>query len=186
MSRALLCRSMVALTLTLGACDAPASVPTAAREPAATPAGVAPTATPAIVPAPAPAPAGSVDGAVRTVRLSDGTSVALTPWKLDAKSGLSDASCGVTIGGQRIATIGSGDSDTYTCGALIDAGALPPAGATPRIGLIYRVSSPNAAFSTAIVLLGGAGGWQVDPDSIGTYDDSPAAKSIAALATALR
>lgn len=124
----------------------------------------------------------SNDGAARTIGFADGSILDLRALKGDAKRGLSDAQCAVVIGEQRIETIGTGDLDAYTCGALIEAGALSNAGAARRIGLIYRVSSPNAQFQTALVLVEQRGRWALDPESVGVYDDSPEAKSLDALA----
>ena len=99
----------------------------------------------------------------------------------DGKHDLSDAQCAVRIDRQRIETIGSGDTDSYTCGVLAAAGRLSSAGESRRIGLIYRVSSANAHFNTALIVVERAGRWALDPQSVGTFDDAPAAESIAAL-----
>ncbi|PXA95554.1 hypothetical protein DMC47_19270 [Nostoc sp. 3335mG] len=129
------------------------------------------------------------DGPARRIRFDDGSRVTLRGWRILAKFGLSDSLCGVRIGGQHLETIGGGKTDSYTCWKLVDAGALPSAGATRRIGLIYDVSGAAPAsptFRTAIILLGDRGGWRVDPDSLGTYDSTEAARSIRAFAKAVR
>lgn len=124
----------------------------------------------------------SMDGAARAIRFSDGSTVQLQGLKIDVREGLSDGKCAVSIGDQRIDTVGSGELEVYTCGALVDAGALPPTGDARRIGLIYRVSSPNAQFQTALILIDQNGKWTLDAESAGAFDDAPEAKSIEALA----
>ncbi|MCD9031368.1 hypothetical protein LDO32_06460 [Luteimonas sp. Y-2-2-4F] len=120
------------------------------------------------------------------LRWPDGRTLRLAPYRTDASRGLSAAHCGVEIAGRRVDTIGAGEAEAYTCNALVEAGPLPPdAGGGRRIGLIYDVSSPNAAFRTAIVLVEAAGGWTVDPQTPARFDDTPQARSLAALAAAL-
>ncbi|MEN3749905.1 hypothetical protein TPR58_22220 [Sphingomonas sp. HF-S3] len=129
------------------------------------------------------------DGPARRIRFDDGSRVTLRGWRILAKFGLSDSLCGVRIGGQHLETIGAGETDTYSCLELVDAGALPSAGSTRRIGLLYEVSgaAPSSpTFRTAIILLGDRTGWRVDPESLGTYDSTEAARSIRALARAVR
>lgn len=129
------------------------------------------------------------DGPARPIRLGDGTEVSLRGWKINGKFGLSHGLCGVRIGKQRLETIGGGKTDSYTCVELIDAGALPSTRTGRRIGLIYNVSSPSPpmpTYQTAVVLLGDGAGWRVDLDRLGTYDGTPAASSIRALAKAVR
>lgn len=133
---------------------------------------------------PAAAPTGS--DAPLTIRLADGSSATLVASKRDGKHGMSDAQCAVTIDRQPVETIGSGDTDTYTCGALEAAGRLSAKGGSRRIGLIYRVSSSNAHFNTALILVEHAGRWAIDPQSVGAFDDTPAAKFIAVLRLASR
>lgn len=121
------------------------------------------------------------------LRWPDGRALRLAPYRIDAARGLSTARCGVEIAGRRVDTIGVGEAEAYTCNALVEAGPLPPdADGHRRIGLIYDVSSPNAAFRTAIVLVDAAGAWAVDPETPARFDDTPQARSIDALAAALR
>lgn len=89
--------------------------------------------------------------------------------------------CTVTLDGVTLDTLGAGDLDAYDCRELVEFGALPADGAMPRIGLIYRTGSANAAFNTALILIRRSGEWQLDSDSLGRYDDTPAAASLAAL-----
>lgn len=112
------------------------------------------------------------------VRLSAGRIVTLVPFRAGAQ-------CGVAIGGRRLTIIGAGETEAYACVRLVEAGALPRAAGRERIGLIYDVASPNARFRTAAVLVEGADGWALDAEVLGRYDDTPAARSLAALARAL-
>ena len=161
--------------------------------PPATPVTAKPTdpvalAAPAPAPAPAPAamePRDEPDGKPVSIRLTDGRRVTLAGFKVDTKRNLSSGQCGVRIDGQRIMTMGAGDTDAYTCGTLVAAGILPPDGRRQRIGLIYEVSSPNAGFRTAVVLRAAGSGWQVDRDQAGRFDDMPAGRTIPALRRAL-
>lgn len=125
------------------------------------------------------------DGAMLTVRLTDGRQVKLRGFRQVGRSGLSQARCGVTITGRRVVTLGVGDTEVYSCDGLAAAGVVPPAGGVQRIGLIYDASSPNAEFRTAVVLRED-GGWHVDPAFAGRFDDTPASRSIGALRRALR
>ncbi|RHW17846.1 hypothetical protein D1610_04815 [Sphingomonas gilva] len=109
----------------------------------------------------------------------------VVPFRTVEKRGLSDSQCGVTIDGKRLVTIGTGETEVYTCYRLTGAGALPPDDAAQRIGLLYDVGSPNADFHTAVVLRRAAEGWQVDEGLSGRFDSAPEAKSIEALAEAL-
>ena len=122
-----------------------------------------------------------LNGDALSIKLSNGRSVTLQGFKVDAKHGLSTAQCGVTIERQRVMSMGTGETDTYTCGKLIAAGPVPPLGAVERVGLIYQVSSPNAGFRTAAVLERIDGAWRIDPKSAGAFDDQPAGRSIAGL-----
>ena len=83
-------------------------------------------------------------------------------------------------------TLGVGDTDAYSCDALVAAGILSPDDQRQRIGLIYDVSSPNAHFRTAVVLREEGGRWAVDPTYSGKFDDTPAGRSIPALRRALK
>jgi hypothetical protein len=124
----------------------------------------------------------SIDKAVRPVRLADGSALTLTPVRIVGRLPGITAQCGVLIDGQAIVTIGLGDLEAYGCRSLVEAGPL----SGDRIGLIYDVSSPNVSFRTALILAKDAAGkWAIDPASIGTYDDKPEAKSIAAFAKAV-
>jgi hypothetical protein len=152
---------------------------------------MAPGATPPAVPAAVPAPdfgGGTVvpDGRARTVALPPGKPVTLTPVRIRAEGPGVSYRCGLRIGGQTLVTIGTGDTEAYGCSGLVDAGALTAKGGARRIGLLYDVSSPNAEFRTALVLVEGSGGWAVDPESVGKWDDAPAARSLAALRKAAR
>lgn len=120
-----------------------------------------------------------------TVTFPDSRKVEVETFKVDAKHGLSNAQCGVIIGSQRIETLGSGDTETYTCDKFVEAGPLPPAESTARIGLIYDASSANASFRTAVILVQDGESWKVDAESLGEFDDSEASKSIEALAEAV-
>ena len=101
--------------------------------------------------------------------------------RIVAESGLP----GVVIEGRRLTVMGAGEAEVYTCRGLVAAGPVPPAGGKDRIGLIYDVASPNAAFRTATLLVREPEGWSVDEGSIGRYDDTPEAQSLAALTKAL-
>ncbi|MET0246008.1 MAG: hypothetical protein ABW182_04595, partial [Sphingomonas sp.] len=130
-----------------------------------------------------------LDGPAMSIRFDDGTQVSLRGWKINGKFGLSHGLCGVRIWKQRLETIGGGKTDSYTCVELIDAGALPSTRTSRRIGLIYNVSSPSPpmpTYQTAVVFLGDGSGWRVDLDRLGIYDGAPAARSISALAKAVR
>ena len=175
----------VLLLLSTGACGTPD--PTSAN--AATIAARVSPANPAPGSAQAPAapaaPAGKAEGAAHPVTLADGTRVTVQGYRQDGRRGLSSVQCSVAIGEATVATMGSGDTDSYTCGKLVEAGALPPAAGHQRIGLIYDVSSPNASFRSAVILVGDAGTWSVDAATLGRYDDTPAGRSIAGLRKAL-
>lgn len=94
--------------------------------------------------------------------------------------------CGVLIGKRLLTTMGAGPTEAYSCVRLRAIGPLPPQGGFPRIGLLYEVASPNAAFNTAVIVQQRSGYWSVDEASLGTYDDTPAAQSLDALAKAVR
>jgi hypothetical protein len=128
----------------------------------------------------------AVASAPLSIRFADGRRATLIASKRDGKRGVSVAQCAVTIDRQPIETVGSGDTESYSCDALAAAGRLSPAGHARRIGLIYRVSSPNAHFNTALIVIEHAGRWTLDPRSVGVFDDTPAATSIAALRLATR
>lgn len=119
------------------------------------------------------------------VTLADGKAVTLEPYQVNEQHGLSSGQCGVTLAGSKIETMGSGDTDAYTCKGFVEAGPLPPQGEAQRIGIIYDAGSENADFRTAVILVQTPGGWKVDPDTLGQYDDAPEGKSIAALSKAL-
>ena len=126
------------------------------------------------------------DGQPLSIRLPNSQAITLTGFKTNTKRGLSDAQCGVSVDGPRLMTMGEGDTDVYTCNALLAAGALPPAGKVQRIGLIYEVSSPTAVFRTAVILLQDGRRWAIDASKTGVFDDAPAGRSIPALRHALR
>lgn len=128
----------------------------------------------------------STDDKPLGIRFADGSSVKLVASRRDSKRGLSHAACAITVDRQRIETIGSGDTEVYTCDRLRAAGRLSSVGKARQIGLIYAVSSPNAAFNTALILIDRGGHWMLDAKSVGAYDDTPAARSIAALRLATR
>lgn len=134
----------------------------------------------------APVSANPADGnSAIAVRRSGGGTVVVAPFTTDRKSGLSDAQCEVAIAGQTLTVIGEGETEAYTCIGLVDAGPLPPRAAQERIGLIYDVASPNASFRTAAILVETSGTWTIDAASLGKYDDTAAAQSVKALASAL-
>ncbi len=125
------------------------------------------------------------DGKPVSIRMTDGRRITLAGFKVDTRRSLSSGQCGVRIDGQRIMTMGTGDTEVYTCETLVAAGILPPSGRRQRIGLIYDVSSPNARFRTAVVLQATGSAWQVDPLYAGRFDDTPAGRGIPALRRAL-
>lgn len=125
-------------------------------------------------------------GPARSIAFDNGTTARLRTSRTQTPGRLSSAQCGVEIGGQSIATIGAGDLDAYTCDHLVEAGALPSAADVRRVGLIYAVSSPNAHFRTALVLVETGTIWRLDPASLGKWDDTPAARSLGSLAAALK
>ena len=173
------------LSLALSACGQQAPEPANDQPAAAAP--VAPTAAAPSEPMQNVAPeAGEGDGAVRTIELAGGQTVTVAPFRTVRKSGLSDSQCGVTIDGTRLMTMGEGETEVYTCYRLTGAGALRPDGAVARIGLLYDVGSPNARFPTAVILRKEQAGWTVDEARAGAFDDKPEAKSIDALARAVR
>lgn len=185
MERSLIMLCSLALWLALSACGP--QTPEAANDlpPAAAPSAQATAAAPE--PAHAAMPeAGEPDGATRTITLAGGQAIALAPFRTVEKQGLSDSQCGVTIDGQRLVTMGEGETEVYTCYKLTGAGALPADGAVPRIGLLYDVGSPNAQFATAVILRKEVAGWAVDESRAGEFDSKPAAKSLEALANAVR
>lgn len=183
---------VAAVSLALSGCSAPAGPPRGttndmSAEPSSTPVNFT---FPTIELAEDPyADPEKFDGPARPIRFDNGTRVSVRGWKINGKFGLSSGLCGVRIGQQRLATVGGGKTDAYTCKRLVDAGPLPSAGTTRRIGLIYNVSGPSPpmpTYQTAVILLGDGAGWRVDVDRLGTYDGTPAAKSISALAKAVR
>lgn len=125
------------------------------------------------------------DGKALTIKLRDGRAIKLQSMRREALSGVSRAQCAVTVAGRQVATLGIGETDTYTCNGLIAAGVVPPAGNVQRIGLIYDAGSPNAQFRTALVLRDDKG-WHVDPAFAGRFDDTPAGRTMAGLRRALR
>lgn len=125
------------------------------------------------------------DGKPVSIRMTDGRRITLVGFKVDTRRNLSSGQCGVRIDGQRIMTMGAGDTEVYTCGTLVAAGILPPSGRRQRIGLIYDVSSPNARFRTAVVLHATGSAWQIDRRYAGRFDDTPAGRTIPALRRAL-
>ena len=169
--------------LLLLACGAPArSVPAKPDN------GAAPGVSAPAVPSPSPAttPSGTPDGKPVTITLTDKRRVTLSGFRTVENHGLSAGQCGVTIDRQRLMTLGVGDTDAYSCDALVAAGILSPDDQRQRIGLIYDVSSPNAHFRTAVVLREEGGRWAVDPTYSGKFDDTPAGRSIPALRRALK
>lgn len=105
-------------------------------------------------PSASPSLRATADGqASRSITFADKSSARLEAIKVAAKAGLSDAQCAISVDGQRVDTIGGGGLDAYTCGVLVDSGALLTIAGARRIGLIYRVSSPNASFQTALILV---------------------------------
>jgi hypothetical protein len=174
-------------SLALAACGPQASLPANNVSAATIPATPVATETPAAaLPAAQATGSGQPDGEARTIALAGGHSITLTPFRTVEKSGLSDSQCGVTIDGQRLMTMGAGETEVYTCYRLTGAGALPADGAVPRIGLLYDVGSPNAQFATAVILRKEAASWAVDEARAGEFDSKPEAKSLEALAKALR
>ncbi len=121
-----------------------------------------------------------------TIKLADGHTLGLRGFRVLAKHGLSDAQCGVIIGGQRLMTLGEGETEIYTCDELVAAGALPPDRGLQRIGLIYDWSTRNANARTAVILREEHGRWLVDTSTAGRFDGVPAGRSIPALRRALR
>lgn len=175
----------IVVPLALAACNAPETAKVDNRSVEAKP--DAPVSVP-VAPSPQAAPrdAEETDGAARTVKLADGQAVTIEPFRMVKKQGLSDSQCGIAIAGQRLMTMGAGETEVYTCYELIGAGALPADRGVARMGLLYDVGSPNASFSTAVILRREPTGWAVDESRAGEFDDRPEAKSIEALAKAVR
>ncbi|CCV09492.1 exported hypothetical protein [Mesorhizobium metallidurans STM 2683] len=90
---------------------------------------------------------GDIAGAEIDIRLSNGRTVALTPFRIDGKQGFLDVQCGIVIERRRFTVIGAGDLEVYTCRRLVAAGSVPPIDGKVRIGLIYDVASPSARCS---------------------------------------
>lgn len=134
----------------------------------------------------ATSPRDQPDGKAVTITLTDGRRITLAGFHQDVAENLSAGRCGVTINGQRVMTMGVGETEVYTCEGLLAAGVVPHDGRRQRIGLIYDVASPNVRFRTAVVLRDEGGRWRVDPAYAGRFDDSPAGRSIPALRRALR
>lgn len=122
----------------------------------------------------------------KVVMFPDRMRVTIRPYRMITPRQMSGALCGIEINGQSIDTLGVGELEVYTCDKLIEIGPLPSAGTSRRIGLIYDASSPNAEVRTALVLIGDGENWRLDPESPGRFDGEPAAKSIKALAKALK
>lgn len=104
------------------------------------------------------------DGRSRTVT---GVVAPIEPFRVLQGQALSNAQCGVRIGGQRVLTLGAGDLDAYTCVHLREVRALP----TGKVGLLYDAESPNAALVTAVVLRRAGNQWVVMPEATTIWDD---------------
>ena len=120
------------------------------------------------------------------IKLTDRRVIGLRGFKVLSKHGLSDAQCGVMIGGQRVMTLGEGETEAYTCDDLVAAGTVPSDRNVQRVGLIYNWSTRNAQARTAVVLREEHGRWRVDTETIGRFDGVPSSRSIPALRRALR
>ncbi len=182
----------VAGCLALAACGQPS--PGQRGGPTPTPSKAASPSSPAVQLPPGPdLPAPAVDlaqfserdGKPLTIRLAGGRTVRLQGLRRVEKADISDAQCAVDADGRRLATMGVGATEEYTCNGLVAAGVVPPKGAVPRIGLIYDVASPNTSFRTAVVLEQADGAWRVDEGLAGEFDDGEAGRSIAGLRAAL-
>ena len=125
------------------------------------------------------------DGTQLAIRLRNGLTVRLQGLRRSSPGEMSAAQCAVDADGRRLATVGVGATEQYTCTGLVAAGAMPLKNGAPRIGLIYEVESPNASFRTAVVLEQASGAWRVDDELAGEFDGIAAGRSIAGLRAAL-
>lgn len=119
------------------------------------------------------------DGPVQTVALPDGSKVDIQPVRRGQ-------ACGVQVNNRTMMTQGAGETAENHCVKLVAIGALPAMGPMQRIGLLYDITAAHAPVRAAVILQSDGDNWAVDYDTIGTYDDTPAAESIAALSKAVQ
>lgn len=142
----------------------------------------------AVDPALFPQAAGIVDAAAPVLlHLAPGRALRLTPVRFVPRAGVSQYGdthfCGVVLDDgthppQPVVTIGTGETETLMCGALLAAGVVRGT-ALARIGLIYRTDTPRSMLTTPIVLGQTGQAWAVDWTATAALDRGPPIRTIA-------